>query len=186
MKTIVTVCRSITENVEDYEKSNNLSHETESTLYELKSRFSNALSDLLTSAKYHANGMGITPVSLLDNSAGHLTSVIVELAKLLGMSPSNRSNNDYSLKSSYSSSSKSDYFSKSDYSPKSDYSSTKNDYASKSDTLSPSELTVSLILFSSSISYLYMYLELLKIRDRQHHPNHPKSISSSSLTPAKR
>lgn len=83
MKNIVTVCRSITEEIESQE--NTLFTDTKNALYELKERFSVSLSDLLVAAKYHASGMGISPVSLLDRSAGHLTSVIVELVKLLGM-----------------------------------------------------------------------------------------------------
>lgn len=83
MKSIVTVCRSITEEIEKNE--NVLSLDKKNSLYDLKTRFSTSLSDLLVAAKYHASGMGLSPVSLLDRSAGHLTSVIIELAKLLGM-----------------------------------------------------------------------------------------------------
>ncbi|CAO3680778.1 unnamed protein product [Rhizopus stolonifer] len=83
MKTIVTICKSITKQVETSETQ--LSSDTTYTLYELKTRFSTALSDLLVAAKHHASGMGISPVSLLDSSAGHLTAVVVDLAKLVGM-----------------------------------------------------------------------------------------------------
>ncbi|GAN05354.1 cell polarity protein [Mucor ambiguus] len=83
MKNIVTVCRSITEEIENQEDV--LSTDTKKSLYELKTIFSSSLSDLLVAAKYHASGMGLSPVSLLDRSVGHLTSVIVELVKLLGM-----------------------------------------------------------------------------------------------------
>ncbi|EPB89130.1 hypothetical protein HMPREF1544_03997 [Mucor circinelloides 1006PhL] len=86
MKNMVTVCRSITEEIENQEDV--LSLDTKKSLYELKTTFSNSLSDLLVAAKYHASGMGLSPVSLLDRSAGHLTSVIVELVKLLGMNGS--------------------------------------------------------------------------------------------------
>lgn len=87
MKNIVTVSRSITEDVEAQEET--LFTDTKNSLYDLKTRFSSSLSDLLVAAKYHASGMGLSPVSLLDRSAGHLTSVIVDLVKLLGMHPSN-------------------------------------------------------------------------------------------------
>lgn len=86
MKNMVTVCRSITEEIENQEDI--LTLDTKKSLYELKTTFSNSLSDLLVAAKYHASGMGLSPVSLLDRSAGHLTSVIVELVKLLGMNGS--------------------------------------------------------------------------------------------------
>ena len=83
MKNIVTVCRTITEEIE--RKEDGLSSASRDSLYDLKTKFSTSLSDLLTAAKYHANGMGISPVSLLDRSASHLTAVIVDLTKLLGM-----------------------------------------------------------------------------------------------------
>lgn len=86
MKNMVTVCRSITEEIEKQEDM--MSSDTKKLLYELKTSFSNSLSDLLVAAKYHASGMGLSPVSLLDRSAGHLTSVIVDLVKLLGMNSS--------------------------------------------------------------------------------------------------
>lgn len=89
MKSIVTVCRCITEEVEAQEET--LFTETRNSLYDLKTRFSASLSDLLIAGKYHASGMGISPVSLLDRAAGHLTSVIVELVKLLGMKASSES-----------------------------------------------------------------------------------------------
>ncbi|KAI9264470.1 hypothetical protein BY458DRAFT_514136 [Sporodiniella umbellata] len=83
MKNMVTVCKTITQQVETNEV--HLSGETTYSLYELKTRFSKALSDLLVAAKHHASGMGISPVSLLDSAAGHLTAVMVDLAKLMGM-----------------------------------------------------------------------------------------------------
>lgn len=95
MKTIVTICKSITKQVETSETQ--LSSDTTYTLYELKTRFSTALSDLLVAAKHHASGMGISPVSLLDSSAGHLTAVVVDLIKLVGM----KENETESYPSSY-------------------------------------------------------------------------------------
>ncbi|KAI8377282.1 hypothetical protein BD560DRAFT_367030 [Blakeslea trispora] len=83
MKNIVTVCRHITEEIE--EKESNLSPTSRNSLYELKTIFSTSLSDLLMATKYHANGMGISPISLLDRSASHLTAVIIDLIRLLGM-----------------------------------------------------------------------------------------------------
>ncbi|KAI8647400.1 hypothetical protein BD408DRAFT_408491 [Parasitella parasitica] len=86
MKNIVTVCRSITKEIQNQE--NTLSSDTTKSLLESKTRFSNSLSDLLFAARRHASGMGLSPVSLLDRSAGHLTTEIVNLVKLLGMNPS--------------------------------------------------------------------------------------------------
>ncbi|PHZ08559.1 uncharacterized protein RHIMIDRAFT_268880 [Rhizopus microsporus ATCC 52813] len=90
MKVIVSVCKLITEQVENNESR--LTSDSKQTLYELKSRFSTALSDLLIAAKHHANGMGISPVSLLDHSAGNLSAVVVDLVRLVGMKDTD--NND--------------------------------------------------------------------------------------------
>jgi hypothetical protein len=114
MKSIVTVCRSISEEIEKREDT--LSLDTKNALYDLKSRFSTSLSDLLVAAKYHASGMGLSPVSLLDRSAGHLTFVIIELTKLLGMNtqaaeiPKPKSTLLSSLNDDYNKNKKSDNF----------------------------------------------------------------------------
>ncbi|KAF7727058.1 component of the polarisome [Apophysomyces ossiformis] len=86
MKTVVMACKSLTEAVEAYESSHELPALTQTKLYTLKTQFSDALAQLLVAAKNHANGMGIMPVGLIEGTAGHLTIVVVELAKLLGIS----------------------------------------------------------------------------------------------------
>lgn len=80
-------CKSITTEVEDYELKVGLSPADQTSLYDIKKRFSTELSNLLASAKYYAGGMGISPVSLVDAAAGNLTVTIVDLVKLLGMRP---------------------------------------------------------------------------------------------------
>lgn len=87
MRTIVMACKSITTEVEDYEVKVGLSPANQDSLYNIKKKFSNELTNLLASAKNFAAGMGVSPVSLLDAAAGNLTSTIVELVKLLGMRP---------------------------------------------------------------------------------------------------
>lgn len=87
MRNIVMACKSITTEVEDYEIKVGLSPEHQDSLYEIKRRFTNELTNLLAATKSFANGMGISPVSLLDASAGNLTGTIVDLVKLLGMRP---------------------------------------------------------------------------------------------------
>jgi hypothetical protein len=80
-------CKSITTEVEDYEVKVGLSSANQQSLYDIKSRFSNELTNLLAAAKNYAGGAGISPVSLVDAAAGNLTSTIVDLVKLLGMRP---------------------------------------------------------------------------------------------------
>ncbi|CAO3664699.1 unnamed protein product [Rhizopus stolonifer] len=85
MRSIVMSCKSITTEVEEYEIKTGLSEADQASLYELKKRFSTGLSSLLSAATSFANGMGISPVSLVDAAAVTLTATIVDLVKLLGM-----------------------------------------------------------------------------------------------------
>jgi hypothetical protein len=85
MRSIVMACKSITTEVEEYEVKTGLSEMDQSSLYEIKKKFSTSLSSLLSAATSFANGMGITPVSLVDAAAITLTTTIVDLVKLLGM-----------------------------------------------------------------------------------------------------
>ncbi|KAI9007950.1 hypothetical protein CLU79DRAFT_777223 [Phycomyces nitens] len=86
MKTVIMISKTISENVEAFESSPQFSSSMTPRLHELKVSFSTTLTQLLASAKGHAMGMGMSPVSLLDASAGHLTAVVVDMAKLLGLS----------------------------------------------------------------------------------------------------
>lgn len=87
MRNIVMACKSITTEVEDYEIKVGLTQQNQEALYEIKRRFTNELTSLLSATKSFSSGMGISPVSLLDASAGNLTETIVDLVKLLGMKP---------------------------------------------------------------------------------------------------
>lgn len=95
MQSIVLTCKLITEQVESCENSSRSTVVTSEKLISLKSQFSTALSNLLTAAKNHARGMGISPVSLLDAAAGHLTAVVVDLAKTLGIMKDSRTSQEY-------------------------------------------------------------------------------------------
>jgi len=85
MKSIVISCKSITEEVDNYEqrKGAYMNAEGKSSLDACKARLSATLKNLMAAAKNHATGYGISPVSLLDASAGHLTAAIVDLVKVV-------------------------------------------------------------------------------------------------------
>ncbi|KAI9247869.1 hypothetical protein BY458DRAFT_526835 [Sporodiniella umbellata] len=85
VRSIVMACKSITVEVEEYEVKTGLSEPDKLCLYDIKKKFSTSLSSLLSAATSFANGIGITPVSLLDAAAVTLTTTIVDLVKLLGM-----------------------------------------------------------------------------------------------------
>ena len=53
----------------------------------LKSRVSATANNLITAAKNHASANGLSPVSLLDAAASHLSTAVVELVKLVKVRP---------------------------------------------------------------------------------------------------
>jgi myosin heavy subunit len=53
----------------------------------LKSRVSATANNLITASKNHASSGGLSPVSLLDAAASHLSTAVVELVKLVKVKP---------------------------------------------------------------------------------------------------
>lgn len=53
----------------------------------LKSRVSATANNLITAARNHASSSGLSPVSLLDAAASHLSTAVVELVKLVKVRP---------------------------------------------------------------------------------------------------
>ncbi|CAG8514689.1 11895_t:CDS:10, partial [Racocetra fulgida] len=83
MKSIVIACKGITEEVDTYEqrKGSSLKAEDKEKLNTIKTKFSSTLTNLMSAAKNHATGYGISPVSLLDAAASHLTASVVDMVK---------------------------------------------------------------------------------------------------------
>ncbi|CAO3592547.1 unnamed protein product [Absidia cylindrospora] len=104
MKTLVVTCKAITEDVERYETKGAMTLDKQTKLQTLKGPFSNGLTQLVTAAKSHVSSMGISPIGLLDVAASNLTSAVVDLVKLVGMSSSSSSSPPSSSPSSISSS----------------------------------------------------------------------------------
>lgn len=96
MKSIVLACKTISEDVEYFEARPlpDFPATSKSKLHSIKAKFSSTLPQLMTAAKNHATGMGISPVSLLDAAAGHLTATVVELIQFLGMTGRSRNDDD--------------------------------------------------------------------------------------------
>jgi protein SPA2 len=85
MKSILVACKDINGDVDLYEqqKATSMKPEDKEKLYTMKSKLSGTLTNLMTAAKNHATGAGISPVSLLDAAASHLTVSVVDLVKLI-------------------------------------------------------------------------------------------------------
>ncbi|OCF44059.1 hypothetical protein I317_02012 [Kwoniella heveanensis CBS 569] len=82
MKAIVEAITEIGEDVKTFEANPNLDVDV-SRLESLKYESTNRLNALMQAARNHAMASGLSPVSLLDAAAGHLSSNVVEIIKLL-------------------------------------------------------------------------------------------------------
>ncbi|WWC85905.1 uncharacterized protein L201_000775 [Kwoniella dendrophila CBS 6074] len=82
MKAIVEAITDIGEDVKTFEAQPNLDVDV-SRLESLKYESTNRLHALMQAARSHAMASGLSPVSLLDAAAGHLSTNVVEIIKLL-------------------------------------------------------------------------------------------------------
>ncbi|WVW81899.1 hypothetical protein I302_103898 [Kwoniella bestiolae CBS 10118] len=82
MKAIVEAITEIGEDVKAFEANPNLDVDV-SRLESLKYESTNRLNSLMQAARNHAMASGLSPVSLLDAAAGHLSTNVVEIIKLL-------------------------------------------------------------------------------------------------------
>ncbi|WVQ80325.1 hypothetical protein IAT38_002430 [Cryptococcus sp. DSM 104549] len=82
MKAIVEAITSIGEDVKAFENNPNLDVDV-SRLESLKYESTNRLNALMQASRNHAMASGLSPLSLLDAAAGHLSANVVEIIKLL-------------------------------------------------------------------------------------------------------
>jgi hypothetical protein len=85
VKSVVLATRALTQ---DINENNN------DAIARLKARISATANNLTTAAKNHATGAGLSPVSLLDAAASHLTSSVIELVKLVRIRPTQEGDSD--------------------------------------------------------------------------------------------
>lgn len=82
MKAIVEAVTEIGEDVKQFELKPNIDVDV-SRLESLKHESTTRLSSLMQAARNHAMSSGLSPVSLIDGAAGHLSANVVEIIKLL-------------------------------------------------------------------------------------------------------
>lgn len=99
MKVVVMAARAITDSINQATASPIVSDEAEGVA-KLKSRVSATANNLITAAKNHATANGLSPVSLLDAAASHLTASVVELIKKVKIKPSPLGESDDSAEES--------------------------------------------------------------------------------------
>ncbi|CEH11846.1 SPA2 PROTEIN [Ceraceosorus bombacis] len=85
MKTVVLASTLVTDDVVRWEAASGgeLGPDEREQLGLLKSKASSTLNNLMTACRNHASSQGMSPVSLLDAAASHVSTTIVDLAKLL-------------------------------------------------------------------------------------------------------
>ncbi|KAJ9118327.1 hypothetical protein QFC22_004240 [Naganishia vaughanmartiniae] len=82
MKEVVVAISEISEDVRAFERDPNF-HVDSTKLENLKHQSSSTLNNLMTAARSHATSSGLSPISLIDAAAGHVSINVVELIKLL-------------------------------------------------------------------------------------------------------
>jgi len=101
MTEVVKATRGITD---DLKRHGSRAMEDDPRIRKLTTRLSATANNLITATKNHAASQGVSPVSLVDAAASHLTSTVVDLVKMVKMRPGSGSTYDESQseKSRYS------------------------------------------------------------------------------------
>lgn len=84
MKSVVVAVRRITQDIDEAPSSNS---DLAQQQMKLKSRVSATANNLITASKNYAAANGLSPVSLLDAAASHLTTAVVELVRTVKIRP---------------------------------------------------------------------------------------------------
>lgn len=82
MKEVVVATSEISEDVKAFERDPNF-HVDDTKLESLKHQSSATLNNLMSAARSHATSSGLSPISLIDAAAGHVSTNVVDLIKLL-------------------------------------------------------------------------------------------------------
>ncbi|RDW87554.1 hypothetical protein BP5796_03248 [Coleophoma crateriformis] len=84
MKAVIVNVRNITQDIDDSPTAN---EQIAQERAKLKSRISGTANNLITATKNYAGANGLSPVSLLDAAASHLTLAVVELVRTVKIRP---------------------------------------------------------------------------------------------------
>lgn len=84
MTEVVKATRAITDDLKRYGSS---SIEEDPKVRKLTTRLSATANNLITATKNHVSSQGLSPVSLVDAAASHLTSTVVDLVKVVKLRP---------------------------------------------------------------------------------------------------
>lgn len=84
MKSVVVSVRRITRDVDEFTLTD---HPFAQQKLKLKAKVSSTANNLITASKNFSSGAGLSPVSLLDAAASHLTSAVVEMLRSAKIRP---------------------------------------------------------------------------------------------------
>lgn len=82
MKAVVNAVTAITDDLRQFERRPRSDEVDLDVLRSLRDRAEATLSNLVVATKSHATGAGMSPVSLLDAAASHVSSTITEVARV--------------------------------------------------------------------------------------------------------
>jgi len=82
MKSVINAVTAITDDLRQFERRSRSDEVDLDALRSLRDRAEATLSNLVVATKSHATGAGMSPVSLLDAAASHVSSTITEIAKV--------------------------------------------------------------------------------------------------------
>lgn len=86
VKSVIIATRALTQDIDGEQQGEGIA--------KLVARVSATANNLTTAAKNHAAGCGLSPVSLLDAAASHLTASVIELVKLVKIRPTQEGETD--------------------------------------------------------------------------------------------
>jgi predicted nucleic acid-binding Zn-ribbon protein len=84
MTEVVKATRAITDNIK---RHGDRTIEEDPKVRKLTTRLSATANNLITATKNHASSHGLSPVSLVDAAASHLTSTVIDLVKVVKLRP---------------------------------------------------------------------------------------------------
>ena len=82
MKAVINAVTAIADDLRQFERRSRSDEIDLDVLRSLRDRAEATLSNLVVATKSHATGAGMSPVSLLDAAASHVSSTITEIAKI--------------------------------------------------------------------------------------------------------
>lgn len=83
MKTVILAATLVTDDVSKFEQKKQEGTVEVKEVSQAKTRISNSLNNLMTACRNHASSHGLSPVSLLDAAASHVSTAIVDVVKLV-------------------------------------------------------------------------------------------------------